>query len=156
MGEESDNNVASAASVERIRSERKSPPLPKTAPWLVIPSGKGNRKNQAFYNICEPNNRTLRKSIPELNGKTFKQKTSHQGWCIILCDGDDFDYTPEYWNFGDCFLWNPATLQTFELPSLLFWFEHRKEYVYQDCVLSSSPPPSRTDTLRIQQWFVSF
>lgn len=57
---------------------------------------------------------------------------------IVTCDEDDVDYAPD-WNFGDCFLWNPATLQTIQLPSLLFWMERSKEYVYQDCVLSSPP-----------------
>lgn len=76
MGEESDN-IAAALPAEGIRSERKSPPPPKVAPWLVIPYGKGMRKNQAFYNICEPNNKTLRKCIPELKGKAFRQETCH-------------------------------------------------------------------------------
>ncbi|KAI3911340.1 hypothetical protein MKW98_010227 [Papaver atlanticum] len=138
MGEES---ASIAASIER-RSGLKTPPLPKAAPWLVVPYGKG-KKNQAFYNICEPNNRNIRKSIPELNGKKFWQKPSHKGWLIILCHDKSYDYTPQ-WNYGDFFLWNPSSFETVQLPSLLHWIDKPKQYELVDCVLSS--PPTLTNS----------
>ncbi|KAI3853595.1 hypothetical protein MKW98_025112 [Papaver atlanticum] len=132
MGTESGEIVVAASSIER-RSERKSPPLPKAAPWLVFPYGKG-MKNQAFYNICEPYNKTCRKSISELSGKWFWQHPSHQGWLIIIC-GEN--HTPEY-NFGDCYLWNPLTFETIQLPSLEQWCAFDQSVV-ADCILSSPP-----------------
>ncbi|RZC52917.1 hypothetical protein C5167_021344, partial [Papaver somniferum] len=123
------------------RSKRRSFPLPKAAPWLVTPYGKGE-KFQSFYNICEPNNTSCRKFIPELKGKSAYQKNSHQGWLIILCDDDEFDYTP--WNYGDCFLLNPLTMESIELPSFVYWYT-LDGYCLSDCLLSS-PPKSRTST----------
>ncbi|KAI3943503.1 hypothetical protein MKX01_019190 [Papaver californicum] len=128
------------------RSERRRPPSPKVAPWLVIPYGKG-MKNQAFYNLCEPDNRTCRKLIPELSGKSFYQKPSHQGWLIVLCDVAKIDYTPG-WNFEDCFLWNPATFENIQLPSKLSSSSGYtyNDYLLVDCVLSSPPKTDITNT----------
>ncbi|KAI3994270.1 hypothetical protein MKX01_012527 [Papaver californicum] len=39
------------------RSERKLPPLPKAAPWLVYPHGK-DKKIRTFYNLCDPKSRS--------------------------------------------------------------------------------------------------
>ncbi|KAI3866308.1 hypothetical protein MKW98_007963, partial [Papaver atlanticum] len=121
------------------RSERRRPPSPKVAPWLVIPYNDG-MKNQAFYNLCEPDKRTCRKLIPELSGKSFYQKPSHQGWLIVICDNNKVDYSPG-WNFGDCFVWNPATLENIQLPSILSSSSDYKydDYLFVDCVLSSPP-----------------
>ncbi|XP_026450460.1 uncharacterized protein LOC113350527 isoform X2 [Papaver somniferum] len=122
------------------RSNRRSLPLPKAAPWLVIPYGKGE-KFQAFYNFSEPNNTNCRKFIPELKGKSAYQKNSHQGWLIVLCDDDEFDYTP--WNYGDCFLLNPLTMESIELPSFLYWYT-LDGYCLSDCLLTSPPKSSST------------
>ncbi|XP_026412220.1 F-box protein At1g49360-like [Papaver somniferum] len=45
------------------------------------------------------------------------------------------------WNYGDCFLWNPATNERIQLPTLLGFCEDY--YRFTDCVLSS--PPRRAD-----------
>ncbi|KAI3877676.1 hypothetical protein MKW98_020157 [Papaver atlanticum] len=124
------------------RSKRKSPPSPNPAPWLVIPYGKGE-KFQACYNISEPNDTSCRKFIPELKGKSSWQKNSHQDWSIILCDDDEFDYTP--WNYGDCFVWNPLSMETINLPSFLYWYT-LDGYSFNDCVLYS--PPKTDDDAR--------
>ncbi|KAI3956970.1 hypothetical protein MKX01_001004 [Papaver californicum] len=124
--------AASSSSDDQRRSERKCPPLPKAAPWLVFPyQVKGNKQNQSFYNICEPNKKTCRKYISELSGKSYWQKHSYEGWLI---------------DFGDCFLWNPASLETIQLPSLLHWYDKPYEYALLDCVLSS-PPTTSTSTI---------
>ncbi|KAI3936884.1 hypothetical protein MKW92_027094 [Papaver armeniacum] len=118
---------------------------PDAVPWLVFPYGEG-KKNHVLYNICEPHNTTSSKSIPELSGKTFWQKTSHQGWLIVLCDVKDDNSMPNC-IYGDCFLWNPLTLETIQLPSLLKWitFEPDGEYML-DCVLSSPPKTTLIST----------
>ncbi|KAI3931962.1 hypothetical protein MKW98_012372 [Papaver atlanticum] len=111
---------------------------PNSAPWLVFPYG-GGKKSHVLYNIFEPDNVSRIKSIPELSGKTFWQKTSHQGWLIILCDVKDDNSMPNQ-KYGDCFLWNPLTLETIQLPSLLQWIAsepHGMNFI--DCVLSSPP-----------------
>ncbi|XP_026444690.1 uncharacterized protein LOC113345040 isoform X2 [Papaver somniferum] len=122
-------------------SERKHPPpLPESAaPWLVIPfEEEGNNQNQALYNISEPNNKTIRKSIPELNGgNTFYQKPSHQGWVVIRCDDEDDEL-----NHGVCFLWNPLSLKNIQLPNiedLLYDIYDDDDFCIYDCVLSSPP-----------------
>ncbi|KAI3874948.1 hypothetical protein MKW98_019521 [Papaver atlanticum] len=109
-----------------------------SVPWLVFPYGKG-KQNHALYNIFEPENN--RKFIPELGRKTFWQKPSHQGWLIILCDVKDEDNSiPANWDYGDCFLWNPLTLERIQLPSLLKWITYEPDGEYMiDCVLSSPP-----------------
>ncbi|XP_026414257.1 uncharacterized protein LOC113309953 [Papaver somniferum] len=53
---------------------------------------------------------------------------------------------PPNWDFGDCFLLNPATLETIRLPSLLPLYHKRNEYSLIDCVLSS-PPRTSTSTI---------
>ncbi|RZC75782.1 hypothetical protein C5167_000146 [Papaver somniferum] len=87
---------ATVAVDERSERRRNPPPLPNSAaPWLVIPFEEGNNQTQGFYNICEPNNKTIRKSIPELNGSnTFYQKPSHQGWLVIRRDDEDEKLNP--------------------------------------------------------------
>ncbi|KAI3944219.1 hypothetical protein MKW98_016449 [Papaver atlanticum] len=118
--------------------ERASIESPNGAPWLVFPYGEG-KKHHALYNICEPDNTNCRNFIPELSGKTFWQKTSHQGWLIVLCDVKDDNSMPNC-KYGDCFLWNPLTLETIQLPSLLKWITSEPDGEYMlDCVLSSPP-----------------
>ncbi|XP_026382598.1 uncharacterized protein LOC113277827 [Papaver somniferum] len=142
MDEEGCKVIVSSSSSTKKRSERKSPPLPKAAPWLVFPyKAKGNKLNQVFYNICEPNNRTCRKFIPELSGKSYWQKHSHQGWLVVICHHPGYNYAPN-WDFGDCFLLNPASLETIALPSLLPWCQDPDKYELLDCVLSSAPTTS--------------
>ncbi|OVA04481.1 Protein of unknown function DUF295 [Macleaya cordata] len=140
--------LALAASASEERSERSRPPGPRAAPWLVIPHGEG-KKDQAFYNLSEPNIRTCQKFIPEMSGKSYWQKPSHQGWLVMLCDDDDYDYKadsiPPNCNFGDCFLWNPVTLETIQLPNLLDWLNKSDQYKILDCVLSSPPKSSNPD-----------
>ncbi|KAI3949021.1 hypothetical protein MKW98_021627 [Papaver atlanticum] len=124
------------------RSERKLPPSPRPAPWLVIPHGK-NRKFQTFLSIFDhPLNKSYKKFIPELSGKRFWQKNSHQGWLIIVCCEDD---DPNF-NNGDCFLWNPTSLEIIMLPNI----DHYNQldgYRIQDCLLSS--PPQSSSSCRI-------
>ncbi|KAI3956897.1 hypothetical protein MKX01_000931 [Papaver californicum] len=113
-------------------------------PWLVFPYGEG-KENQAFYNIFEPNNTSYRMCIPELSRKSFWQKHSHQGWLIIIChekdnvDDVDNNQSVQNWIYGDCFLWNLVTLETIQLPSLLYWMNKPDEFRMIDCVLSSPP-----------------
>ncbi|RZC52645.1 hypothetical protein C5167_021073 [Papaver somniferum] len=141
MAEKTQATSSAALSMEE-RSERRSPPLPKVAPWLVIPYGK-DRKNQAFYNLCDPDKRTCRKLIPELSGKSIFQKPCHHGWLVILCDFNEIDYSPN-WVFADCFLWNPATLDTIQLPNIHSSGYTYDEYKLVDCVLSL-PPTNPSD-----------
>lgn len=130
---------ATVAVDERSERRRNPPPLPNSAaPWLVIPFEEGNNQTQGFYNICEPNNKTIRKPIPELNGSnTFYQKASHQGWLVIRRDDEDEKLNP-----GVCFLWNPLSLETIQLPNLkdlLHPIYDDDEFSIQDGVLSSPP-----------------
>ncbi|XP_026396476.1 uncharacterized protein LOC113291121 [Papaver somniferum] len=77
-----------------------------------------------------------------------EKKPSHQGWVIVLCDVKDedsddddekFDNSIPNWTYGDCFLWNPVTLQTIQLPNLLSWITKPNAYQLFDCILSSPP-----------------
>ncbi|OVA03999.1 Protein of unknown function DUF295 [Macleaya cordata] len=129
-------------------AERSRPPGPRVSPWFVFPYGKCG-KDQAFYNLCDPN-RTYLRSIPEMSCKWYWQSPSHQGWLIIVSGDDserddserdeanDQDSDPKCW---DCFLWNPVSLETIQLPSLdiIDW----DQYVIRHCLLSS--PPSNPD-----------
>ncbi|KAI3934162.1 hypothetical protein MKW92_043154 [Papaver armeniacum] len=126
------------------RSERQRPPVPKAAPWLVFPHGKG-RKFQSFYNPCEPNNRNCIKSIPEMRGKAYFHKSCHQGWLIVIDNVDNTDqYSVDNSNLDDCFLWNPVSSETIQLPKLdgRFFSTESKKYFMFDLVLSSPPLPS--------------
>ncbi|OVA08173.1 Protein of unknown function DUF295 [Macleaya cordata] len=131
-----------AAAAAAKRSERRRPPVPRAAPWLVFPYGNGE-KDQAFYNLCDPNKKTYRKCIPEMSRKSYWQSPSHQGWLVILCD-DEADSTLNL-NYGDCFLWNPVSLETIQLPTLLHWLNKSDQYFVRDCVLSS--PPTNPDSM---------
>ncbi|RZC50075.1 hypothetical protein C5167_018499 [Papaver somniferum] len=130
------------------RSEIQRPPIPMAAPWLVFPHGEG-REFQSFYNPCEPNNRNCIKSIPEMQGRACYHKPSHQGWLTVI--GNVEDNTDQYSvansNLDDYFLWNPASLETIQLPNLnrqsLFTKHKPEDYFLFDLVLSS-PPPSTT------------
>ncbi|KAI3944270.1 hypothetical protein MKW98_016500 [Papaver atlanticum] len=109
---------------------------PKAVPWLVLPYGEG-KKIMLF--------------LISLSRKRFWHKHSHQGWLILLCDLKDDDVDCDlsksgekdvnsisYWKYGDC-LWNPVTLETIQLPSLLEWISKPDDYRMLDCVLSSPP-----------------
>ncbi|KAI3939923.1 hypothetical protein MKW98_029699 [Papaver atlanticum] len=131
------------ASDERSAPQR--PPSPNAAPWLVFPNGQG-RKFQSFYNPCEPDNRYCSKSIPELQGKAYYHKTSHRGWLIVIRDvQDNAQYSVAESNLDDCFLWNPVSLETVQLPKLdresitAGTKLSSKEFYLFDLVLSSSP-----------------
>ncbi|KAI3975182.1 hypothetical protein MKX01_020583 [Papaver californicum] len=120
---------------QRRGEKRRLPPSSNVAPWLVIPHGKYS-KYQAFYNICadnQLNKKASEKFIPELSKREFHQKNCHQGWLIVLCH-DDTDP-----NYGDCFLWNPQTLDTIQLPSLVGNYELDDTYWLTDCILTSPP-----------------
>ncbi|OVA01301.1 Protein of unknown function DUF295 [Macleaya cordata] len=129
------------------RSERRRPPDPRASPWLVYPHGEG-KKDQTFYNHCEPNNeKTYRKCLPEISGKSFWQSPADQGWLIVLYkdvedDGQSSNFSSQ-WKLGDCFLWNPVSLETIQLPNLLPWINKNTKYHIRDSVLSS--PPSNSD-----------
>ncbi|KAI3863684.1 hypothetical protein MKW98_031276 [Papaver atlanticum] len=116
------------------RSQRRLPPSPRAAPWLVYEHGK-DCKFQTFYNICDANNKSYRKYIPELSKRKIWQKPCHQGWLIILC----YDSDPVF-KYGDCFLWNPASLETIQLPNFLHCVQFK--YNVLDCILSSPPRTS--------------
>ncbi|KAI3944715.1 hypothetical protein MKW98_021173 [Papaver atlanticum] len=118
------------------RSERRLPPSPRAAPWLIIPHGE-NRKFQTFFNMFDPMNKSYKKFIPELSRKRFWQKKSHQGWLIIMCEEDN---DPNF-NNGDCFLWNPSSLDIIMLPNL-YHFNQLHRCPIRDCVLSSPPDQS--------------
>ncbi|KAI3969969.1 hypothetical protein MKW92_007853, partial [Papaver armeniacum] len=123
------------------RSQRQRPPNPKAAPWLVFPHGKG-RKFQSFYNPCEPNNRNCIKSIPEMQGRAYFHKPSHQGWLIVIGNVEDkAEYSVANSNLDDCFLWNPVSSQTIKLPKLNLQPSQTKsnQYFLYDLVLSSPP-----------------
>ncbi|KAI3840333.1 hypothetical protein MKW92_008809, partial [Papaver armeniacum] len=119
------------------RSERKLPPSPKVAPWLVFPHGKYG-KFQTFCDISEENSKSFKKFIPELSIKRYWQKNSHQGWLVVLC----FDDEDPNFNDGEFFLWNPASLETIRLPSVPD--DLVDDYLIRDVVLSSPPQISRT------------
>ncbi|KAI3964096.1 hypothetical protein MKW92_035894, partial [Papaver armeniacum] len=124
-------------SIPKRRGERRLPPSPNVAPWLVFPHGKDG-KYHSFYNICNGadeklKKRSLNKFLPELSTKSFRQKNCHQGWLIVLCN-DDIDP-----NYGDCFLWNPQTLDKIQLPSILHYYETEDKYRLKDCILTSPP-----------------
>ncbi|KAI3835220.1 hypothetical protein MKW98_020336, partial [Papaver atlanticum] len=125
---------------ERIE-RRHSPPLTNSAAaWLVIRfQDEGTSRNQVFYNICEPNKKTIRKSIYELRGSNrIYQKPSHQGWLVLHYD----DFLHDISNFGNCFLWNPFSLKTIQLPNLEAFLDNiygDQVYRIYDCVLSSPP-----------------
>ncbi|XP_026436237.1 uncharacterized protein LOC113334113 [Papaver somniferum] len=73
------------------------------------------------------------------------KKTSHQGWLIVLCDVKDDNSMPNQ-KYGDCFLWNPLSLETIQLPSLLPWITSQPHGMYFiDCVLSSPPRNNLTE-----------
>ncbi|KAI3997107.1 hypothetical protein MKX01_006961 [Papaver californicum] len=80
--------LSGSASAKAERSEQQRPPILTAAPWLVFPHGKG-RKFQSFYNPCEPNNRNCIKSIPEMQGKAYYHKPSHQEWLIVIGNVED-------------------------------------------------------------------
>ncbi|XP_026412886.1 uncharacterized protein LOC113308635 [Papaver somniferum] len=127
---------------ETIERRHPAPSPNLAAPWLVIPfQEEGNTPNQAFYNICEPNKKSIRKSVPELSGRNrMYQKPSHQGWVVVYYDDDDDD---DSGNFGNCFLWNPLSLEKIPLPNfdeLIFDTYGEQDYRIHDCVLSSPPP----------------
>ncbi|XP_026449192.1 uncharacterized protein LOC113349430 [Papaver somniferum] len=108
------------------RSAGGRPPVPKPAPWLVFQHGKG-MKYHAFYDPCEPNNKTCTKFIPELSGKIYWQKPCFQGWLVIL---DIFD---EDACACHCFLWNPVSMESVKLPNLFQWLT---DYHFYNCVLT--------------------
>ncbi|KAI3899108.1 hypothetical protein MKW92_052305, partial [Papaver armeniacum] len=137
-----DKQLASGA-VPAERSERQRPPIPKAAPWLVFPHGKG-RKFQSFYNPCEPNNRNCIKSVPEMRGKAYYHKSCHQGWLIVIGNVvDNAEYSVAESNLDDCFLWNPVSLESIQLPKLdrrsFPTKSESKKYFLYDLVLSSPP-----------------
>ncbi|KAI3860107.1 hypothetical protein MKX03_033807, partial [Papaver bracteatum] len=129
------------------RSERQRPSIPKAAPWLVFPHGKG-REFQSFYNPCEPNNRSCIKSIPEMQGRACYHKTCHQGWLIVIGNVDNTDqYSVANSNLDDCFLWNPVSSETIQLPKLdrqSFPATKPEQFYMFDLVLSSPPLPPST------------
>ncbi|KAI3987775.1 hypothetical protein MKX01_028509 [Papaver californicum] len=118
------------------RGERKLPPPPKVAPWLVFSHGNDG-KFHTFYDISDPMKKSVRKFIPELSRKRFWQKPSHQGWVVILNHRDE---DPNF-NSGDCFLWNPESLETIMLPNLEPFIKPKPKFIV-DCVLSSPPHTS--------------
>ncbi|XP_026379851.1 uncharacterized protein LOC113274672 [Papaver somniferum] len=118
------------------RSERRLPTSARAAPWLIIPHGE-NRKFQTFFNMFDPMNKSYKKFIPELSRKRFWQKNSHQGWLIIVCEEDN---DPNF-NNGDCFLWNPCSLDIIMLPNL-YHFNQLYRCPIRDCLLSSPPDQS--------------
>ncbi|XP_026432841.1 uncharacterized protein LOC113330201 isoform X2 [Papaver somniferum] len=127
--------MAKSESTDHQRSERKLPPSPKVAPWLVYPYGK-LFKFQTFCDIFDlDSNKSFKKFIPELSIKKYWQKNSHQGWVIVL----NFDDEDPNFNYKEFFLWNPASLETIVLPSLPDLVE---DYSIIDCVLSSPPQNS--------------
>ncbi|RZC54124.1 hypothetical protein C5167_012980 [Papaver somniferum] len=65
---------------------------------------------------------------------------------LVFPYGEDDNSMPNC-KYGDCFLWNPLTLETIQLPSLLIWisFEPDGEYML-DCVLSSPPKTTLIST----------
>ncbi|XP_057951021.1 uncharacterized protein LOC131145857 [Malania oleifera] len=116
------------------KDRRGRPPLQGgCTPWplLVFPCGK-DRKNQVFCTIPDfvhsarpcssappPNKLMMKKSIPELRRKHFW--ASCYGWLLV---GDDYDR---------CFLFNPATLSTINLPVL------DSNFAINFCTLSCPP-----------------
>ncbi|RZC50306.1 hypothetical protein C5167_018742 [Papaver somniferum] len=122
MGKKSSSSASgSRRSLIAKRTACNRPPVPKPAPWLVFQYGN-DKKYHAFYNPCEPNNKTCTKFIRELSGNIYWQKPCHQGWLVIL----DLDQ-------ADCFMWNPVSLKSVKLPNLLQWVMN---YYFIDCVLN--------------------
>lgn len=129
-------SAAMQKSDHQVRGDRKLPPSPMVAPWLVFPHGKDG-KFLSFYNICHDdqlNKRSSKKFIPELSKRDFWQKNCHQGWLIVICHDDTTDP-----NYGDCYLWNPQTLDNIPLPSLLRYYKTEDKCCLKDCILTSPP-----------------
>ncbi|XP_026422771.1 uncharacterized protein LOC113318751 isoform X1 [Papaver somniferum] len=64
---------------------------------------------------------------------------------IVLCDVKDDNSMPNQ-KYGDCFLWNPLSFETIQLPSLLPWITSQPHGMYFiDCVLSSPPRTNLTE-----------
>ncbi|RZC51512.1 hypothetical protein C5167_019940, partial [Papaver somniferum] len=129
-----------------FKGKRQRPPIPMAAPWIVFPHGKG-RKFQNFYNPCEPNNINCIKSIPEMQGRAYYHKPSHQGWLIVIGNViDKAEYSVAKSNLDDCFLWNPVSFETIQLPNLdrQSFSSKSKQYFLFDLVLSSPPSLSTT------------
>lgn len=147
------------------RGSRKLPPPPKVAPWLVCRHGK-DRKFQTFYNLCDPVNKSYKKRIiPELSNRTFYQKNSSQGCLVIVCDDD----TETKDNYGNCFLWNPVSLEIIMLPNILRSVHQESffgSHYIRDCVLSfggagdgvegSSCSSHSLFAVLVIGWFMSF
>ncbi|KAI3939926.1 hypothetical protein MKW98_029702 [Papaver atlanticum] len=92
------------------------------------------------------------KSIPELQGKAYYHKTSHQGWLIVIGNvRDSAEYSVAESNLDDCFLWNPVSLETVQLPKLdresitAQTKLSSKDFYLFDLVLSSSPPSTTSN-----------
>ncbi|KAI3966235.1 hypothetical protein MKW92_052078 [Papaver armeniacum] len=139
-----DNQLASGsapAKASHERSEIQRPQIPMAAPWLVFPHGRG-RKFQSFYNPCEPNYRNCIKPIPEMQGRAYYHKPSHQGWLIVIGNVEDnAEYSVANSNLDDCFLWNPVSSETIQLPSInrQSFCTKSIDYFLYDLVLSSPP-----------------
>ncbi|KAI3908744.1 hypothetical protein MKW98_029294 [Papaver atlanticum] len=141
MDKQLESESASTKSSSHEISEIQRPPVPKASPWLVFPHGKG-RKFQSFYNPCEPNNRNCIKSIPEMQGRAYYHKPSHQGWLIVIGNvEDEAEFSVAISDLNDFFLWNPVSSETIQLPSLdrQSFSTESKEYFLFDLVLSSPP-----------------
>ncbi|KAI3967473.1 hypothetical protein MKX01_012283 [Papaver californicum] len=117
-------------------SERQRPSIPKAAPWLVFPHGKG-RKFRVFIIL-----------VNTMGGKAYYHKPSHQGWLIVIggVDANTDQYCMANSNLNDCFLWNLVSLETIQLPNLdrQSFPPKSKDYFLYDLVLSSPPLQSTT------------
>ncbi|KAI3978272.1 hypothetical protein MKX01_003435 [Papaver californicum] len=117
-------------------SARGCPPCPMIPPWLVFRHGNKG-KHQVFCDPFDPSNRTYRKAIPEMRYQAYYQSPCYQGWLIMLLDDEKES------KYGDCFLWNPETLEKFQLPTLSHWMN---KYHMRSFVLS--PPPLASNDFR--------
>ncbi|KAF8395792.1 hypothetical protein HHK36_019743 [Tetracentron sinense] len=112
------------------RRERLRPPAPQPVPWLVFSHGKGG-KNQMFFNILEQD-KNYSRSIPEMRQK-FIHASQHD-W-LVMSDR----------NFEEhCFLWNPVSLETVQLPPLkveynLWTLKSKYDQGGTTCILTAPP-----------------
>ncbi|CAJ2639928.1 unnamed protein product [Trifolium pratense] len=96
-------------------------PPPQQYPWLLYLNNEKGEKNQIFCSILDPTV-TCTTSFAELGD--VNQLTAQHGWFLL---------ENRISNAHEIFLWNPCSLQKFELPHLTC------DVDIGDCILSSSP-----------------
>ncbi|KAI3921718.1 hypothetical protein MKW92_031431 [Papaver armeniacum] len=94
-----------------------------------------------------------------MRGRAYYHKTCHQGWLIVIGNvGDNAEYSvADARDLDDCFLWNPVSSETIELPNLdRLSFSNKSEQLYMFDLVLSSPPVASTFNSDIDNGCVVF